>query len=529
MPYVPSNKLGYGTRAAIGVVLLAMLLAGLGLVLAIRHTRLAANQRVNEVRAEAERLNRDLHRRITGPVTDSLRVLAQAARDAQAAGSLEDDPTGGDRRPSWLGDLFLYDGTELLFWPGPAPARDGGPRDPVRDQRLLGLAEASLMQQLLLASLAPSAEQAALQADTLGDQPVLFAHLVVENTEGETAIVAASLDLDRLREQFLTPLVSQATPRIRLAEVGATSPAWSEALAPAMPFWSLQPTPEFVQRTRKAAQRQTGILVGITVLALIALCVVVWGLIHVVRREVALSELKSSFVADVSHELKTPLALIRLFGETLAQNRVTSADKRREYYQIITRESTRLTHLINNILDFSRISAGRKEYKLEPIDVGQVVGRTYESYRFDLEHNRFEHHLEVSTDLPRVWGDADAISQAVLNLMSNAIKYCDDERFLRVEVAPETRRGRHGVLISVRDRGIGIKPEVRRRLFEGFYRAADARVRQRRGAGLGLALVKHIVDAHGGSIDVESRLVKGSTFRIFLPENPPEDEQSRPD
>jgi signal transduction histidine kinase len=85
------------------------------------------------------------------------------------------------------------------------------------------------------------------------------------------------------------------------------------------------------------------------------------------------------------------------------------------------------------------------------------------------------------------------------------------------------------VLISVRDRGIGIKPEVRRRLFEGFYRAADARVRQRRGAGLGLALVKHIVDAHGGSIDVESRLVKGSTFRIFLPENPPKDEQSQPD
>ena len=115
MPHVSSNKLGYGAKAAIGVVLLAMLLAGLGLVLAIRHTRLTGDQRVNEVRAEAERLNRDLHHRITRPVTDGLRALAQAADDARAAGGLEGDPTGGDRRPSWLGDLFLYDGTELLF------------------------------------------------------------------------------------------------------------------------------------------------------------------------------------------------------------------------------------------------------------------------------------------------------------------------------------------------------------------------------------------------------------------------------
>jgi signal transduction histidine kinase len=526
MSQAASRKLRYGTKAAIGVVLLAMLLASVGLVMAVRHTRLSANQRVNEVRGMTEGLARDLHTNVREQVSAALAQVVASIRARRASGEPVADPMGGDRRPSWLGDLFGYDGQDLNFWPGLDPPHGGTARYPERDRRLRSLAEAILMQQLFLAPFTQRTDQAVLQPDHLGAEPILLAHLLVEDPGRGPLIVGASLDLSRLREQFLTPLVAQASPRIRLTEAGMPSPAWSEPLTPAMPFWALQPTPEFVDRTRGSVRRQTGVLVGVTVLALIALLVVVWGLIHVVRREVALSDLKSSFVADVSHELKTPLALIRLFGETLAQGRVTAPEKRQEYYEIITRESARLTHLINNILDFSRIGAGRKEYKLQPIDVGQVVGSTYESYRFDLDHNRFEHRLEVAPDLPRVQADADAISQALLNLMSNAIKYCDDERFLSVEVTPETRRGRHGVLISVRDRGIGIKPEVRRRLFEGFYRGSDDLVRQRRGAGLGLALVKHIVDAHGGSVDVESRLVKGSTFRIFLPENPPEDGRS---
>ena len=107
--------------------------------------------------------------------------------------------------------------------------------------------------------------------------------------------------------------------------------------------------------------------------------------------------------------------------------------------------------------------------------------------------------------------------RGLLNLMSNAVKYAGDDRFLRVEVTSDTRRGTRGVLISVHDRGIGIDPAERRHLFEGFYRARDRRVRERSGTGLGLALVKQIVDAHGGHVYSESRLVKGTTFRVFLP------------
>jgi signal transduction histidine kinase len=242
-----------------------------------------------------------------------------------------------------------------------------------------------------------------------------------------------------------------------------------------------------------------------------------WVLARVARRELALTEMKSNFVADVSHELKTPLALIRLFGETLLSGRVTSEEKRQEYYEIITRESTRLTNLINNILDFSRIEAGRREYTLTATDIASVVRETYEAYRAQLEHDGFEHHLRVAPSLPNVNADADAVAQALINLINNAMKYSEQDRYLAIDVAKDTRRGRHGVLISVHDRGIGIRPEDRARLFDGFFRASAARVRDRGGTGLGLALVKHIVDSHGGLLDVESRLVKGSTFRVFLP------------
>lgn len=252
-------------------------------------------------------------------------------------------------------------------------------------------------------------------------------------------------------------------------------------------------------------------------LVLAALLTVIWLVMRVARKEMALAELKSRFVADVSHELKTPLAVIRLYAETLQSGRIIEEEKRQEYYAIIARESERLTNLINNILDFARIEAGRKEYALKPTDVGLVVRECHEDYRAELERQGFQHHLTIAPDLPPVDADRDAVTQVLLNLMNNAVKYSGEDRYLAVEVTRDTRRGRHGVLISIHDRGIGVRPEDRAQLFEGFYRSADTRVRERGGTGLGLALVKHIVDTHQGSIDVESRLVKGTTFRVFLP------------
>ncbi len=280
---------------------------------------------------------------------------------------------------------------------------------------------------------------------------------------------------------------------------------------------ALQPTKAFVEEQRRTVVVLMLVYGGLTAAALATLLIAMWLLLRLVRKERALSELKANFVADVSHELKTPLALIRLFAETLQAGRVPSDEKRNEYYSVILRESTRLTNLINNILDFSRIDAGHKEYVLQPTDVTEVVRETYDAYRPQLDHEGFEHHLTIDDPLPRVDADRDAISQVLVNLINNAIKYSSNERFLAIEVSADTRRGRRGVLLSVHDRGIGIRPEDRAHLTEGFFRAGDPRVREQGGTGLGLALVKNIVDAHHGSLDIETRLVKGSTFRVFLP------------
>ncbi len=232
-----------------------------------------------------------------------------------------------------------------------------------------------------------------------------------------------------------------------------------------------------------------------------------------VRRELRLSRLKSDFVANVSHELKTPLALIRLFAETLELGRVPSEDKAKQYYRVINKESQRLTQLINNILDFSRIEAGRKEYRFRPADVGAVVREVVESYRFSIEQQGFELEVTVADDLPGAVVDPEALSQALLNLVNNAIKYSGDGRYIGLEV----RKGQGGIVIAVTDRGVGIPGAEQKKIFEKFYRVEDTLIHTTKGSGLGLALVQHIMDAHGGSVELDSEPGKGSTFRLIVP------------
>jgi signal transduction histidine kinase len=232
-----------------------------------------------------------------------------------------------------------------------------------------------------------------------------------------------------------------------------------------------------------------------------------------VRRELHLSRLKSDFVANVSHELKTPLALIRLFSETLELGRVPSDDKARQYYRVINKESKRLTQLINNILDFSRIEAGRKEYRFTLTDVGEVVREVVEAYRFPIEQQGFQLDVQIAENLPQAVVDPEALSQALLNLVNNAIKYSSDEHYLGLDV----RRTGDDLVVSVTDRGVGIPKAEQRRIFEKFYRVENTLVHTTKGSGLGLALVQHIMDAHGGRVELMSAPGVGSTFRLVLP------------
>src|SRR5207237_931145 len=182
---------------------------------------------------------------------------------------------------------------------------------------------------------------------------------------------------------------------------------------------------------------------------------IVGGLVltkHVVSKEMALARLKSDFVSNVSHELRTPLALIRLYAETLELGRITTKEKKQQYYRIIRKESERLTALINNILDFSRIEAGRKEYEFRETDIGDLVRNTLDSYRYQIEQQGFAFQESIDANLPVVRVDREAIARAVVNLVNNALKYSDGEKFLGVKLYSDNG----AVKLEVEDRGIGI-------------------------------------------------------------------------
>jgi two-component system phosphate regulon sensor histidine kinase PhoR len=243
--------------------------------------------------------------------------------------------------------------------------------------------------------------------------------------------------------------------------------------------------------------------------------VVIAGIIVIVlaaERERKLSNLKSDFVANVSHELKTPLALVRMFGELLQSGRADSEEKRQQYLQIIVSESDRLASLIENVLDFAKVERGRAAYEFELSAVADVVARAVEACRVRAERDGTVLTVDAAPDLPNVWLDQRAIEIAVINLVDNALKYAPDGK--RVSISIERQPGRLEIRVS--DLGPGIPSEDRKRIFERFVRGRSAVGKQARGSGIGLALVKHIAEAHGGSVRVEDNLPQGSSFVFSL-------------
>lgn len=230
-------------------------------------------------------------------------------------------------------------------------------------------------------------------------------------------------------------------------------------------------------------------------------------------REAQLAEMKSAFVSNISHEMKTPLAAIRAFAETLQLGRVKDAARMQQYFGAIHHESLRLTELIDNVLDLARQEAARGRAKFELADAGRIVESVCEASRERILAAGFRMSVRIDRPLEPIRADAGALSTALQNLLSNAEKYSGDSRRIEVRVWQE----RSSVHIAVSDDGIGIAPQDQGRIFERFYRAGDPLVHGVKGAGLGLALAKEIADAHGGVIEVASRPGQGSTFTISLP------------
>jgi len=233
-----------------------------------------------------------------------------------------------------------------------------------------------------------------------------------------------------------------------------------------------------------------------------------------IRRERRMSDLKSEFISNVSHELKTPLSIISMFGEMLANGRTKSPEQAHEYAEIIWRESVRLGRLIDNVLDFAKIERGMDVYEFaDEVDITEVCERAVELSQRRVGAAEMTITFETEEGLPQIRLDANAFTLAILNLIDNAIKYAAPGKKIEVTLRGDQDR----VVLSVRDWGPGIDPEEQERIFERFYRARSVRLTPIRGSGIGLALVQHIARAHGGDVTVASTQEQGSTFSIWLP------------
>lgn len=301
----------------------------------------------------------------------------------------------------------------------------------------------------------------------------------------------------------------QGEPFGLAGEQGAELLAQRQATDLVVKAMLVEPRSLFVQQ-----RRQTVWLASLLSVALAAVVGGVWVLQRSLRRELQLNELKSDFVSSVSHELRAPIASMRLMAENLESGTVFGDERRRDYHRLIAEECRRLSVLIENILDFARIERNRKTYHFAEADIGALIQDAMNLLRPRAQQRRQKINLEITSPEPPPSVDSLSLQQAVINLLDNAIKFSSAESEITVRVS---HREKGWWEISVADHGPGIPISEQARIFERFHRIGSELVRETQGAGIGLTLVKHIAEGHGGRVEVESRPGHGACFRLILP------------
>ena len=420
------------------------------------------------------------------------------------------------------GNYFVYDpvGRRLLTYPA-------------SDESMAVIAATSPWQ--LMSYREVKVEGATLAVEERNPEYKVILNPITNDDLRVVGVVGMILDTDFFRKTLLPSVISKSLPeffpqgaheglevmvrdgtgRLVLGADHPTEPG--EVVTNAFPFvftdWTLV---LHSHRSSPVRWARANFFINVTLVALLATLLMA-GIVLALRtadRAMRLSQMKSDFVSNVSHELRTPLASIRVFAELLRLGRVQAPDKVREYGDYIERESRRLSRLIENILDFARIESGRKTYHFAACDVRAVVESTLQSFGMYLKHNGFAlQFVPPAEPLPPVRADGDALGQALHNLLDNAVKYSGDSRSV------EVRLGRVGdeVVIEVRDQGVGIAADEQRKIFDRFHRVSTGLVHEVKGSGLGLSLVQHIMQVHGGRVSVASQPGQGSTFTLNLP------------
>jgi two-component system phosphate regulon sensor histidine kinase PhoR len=392
--------------------------------------------------------------------------------------------------------------------------------------------EGARLEPLFRSRIVPDLELATLGADDhkhlhtrYDGRPALVSYLR-RDSGGETRFVALKWNVDHLKREVIERTLSALGDRRRSKLVGVVGPddrsEWGDAIRavegsydlrfPTTFYdWRLRVAPRWPDRDAVLARKRARAEV---VLVAVSAAVCVAGLLvlgFAVRKERALGQLRSDFIANLSHELKTPLSLIRMFSELIALGKLKDSDSARQYGEIILRESDRLARLIDNVMDFSRIERGQK-LEMRPGDLGEVVERVLDIYRPRLEREQVRLETRIEPALPQVRMDPNAIALVLLNLVENAFKYGDAGA-----IAVRLGRQNGHVLLQVEDHGPGIPPGEQKRVFDRFYRIKSDRTRAVRGTGIGLSLVRQIAEAHGGRVTLDSQPGRGSTFTVSLP------------
>jgi len=259
------------------------------------------------------------------------------------------------------------------------------------------------------------------------------------------------------------------------------------------------------------------LLVSFSILALLAVSV---GLVlQSARRAQRLARREMDFVAGVSHELRTPLAVIKSAAWSLTRGVIRDPEQIKRYSALIGKESDRLIEMVEHVLEFGGARSGRHKLELQPVSAGELIDNVLASSQPLLNEGGFQIEKEVAPDLPRVMADAPALARALRNLIDNAMKYSGENRWigLRARAISSGAGGKTEVRITVSDRGLGIPDEDLKYIFEPFWRGSEATTAQIHGNGLGLNLVKTIINEHGAAVSVQSAPGRGTSFTLTLP------------
>ncbi len=351
-------------------------------------------------------------------------------------------------------------------------------------------------------------------------------------------LVVAWHDIGRIVKDTMPTLLSEAATRTRVDVVDEDGriifgpPLRSGEFTVGVRFpttlygWRVQVSPSASDELTARVQNRAMLELVMVILSCGVIVLGVATILLAAERERRISALKSDFVANVSHELKTPLALVRMFSEMLQSGRVASEAKRQEYLDIIVSESERLSSLIENVLDFARVERGREAYDFAIGSVGNAVSKAAAIYRYRAEREGVELVVEVDPSLPLAKIDERAIQLAVINLIDNALKYAPGTH---IDVVATFDQARGEIVVRVNDAGPGVPVEDRERIFERFVRGSASRSSGARpavrGSGIGLALVRHIAESHGGRAWVDSssrggaggQAAPGASFAIAIP------------